>query len=196
VSGTPHLRAAVTGAARERGWSLPRPERRRCAATAIRSALYACGATSPEWTYETDGGPRAADPRVRLSVSHCDDTLVVLGVRADCAGCHRALHGVGVDLERAGAVPAAAVHLVRSARRTARTRDAFRDPTALFAAKEAVFKAQRVAHRFVPRRIDLTPTAPLRAETGGPDGRTSVRLRRLGPYWLALSVARADGHRA
>ena len=188
-TGAPHLRAAVTAAVGEHGWSMPRPERRRLAAPAVRSALRACGATSQEWWYEAGGGPRATDPRVHLSITHCDDIMVVVSVRAECPHCHRGLRGVGVDLERAGAVPAAAVHLIRSSRGTARIRDAFRDPTALFAAKEAVYKAQRPAHRFLPRRIDLIPTHPLRAVTGNAHTRASVTLHRLGGYWLAVSVA-------
>jgi 4'-phosphopantetheinyl transferase EntD len=111
---------------------------------------------------------------------------------------------VGVDLELSGQVPPEAMRLLCTEEELAGLRDepSWLEPTRVFAAKEAAYKATSAqsGRSFRPRALPLAPLGP-RAARCAPQGAAThgtttdhtvcVVSTQVGEWWTALSLALA-----
>jgi hypothetical protein len=190
----------------------PAGERRRAehlgGRRALTAGLTALGVPGGPLGRRADGSPAAPEGTL-VSVSHRFPHVVAVAWRSCGSG---RLAGLGVDLESAGTIPHDAFHLVSGPDELAgldnyRDSPDWRDPTRVFSAKEAAFKADPHwrSQPFAPRRIRLRPTGPRLAlatpgkpaeQPTGTGGRARqaattsvVASRRFGDHWLSLCAA-------
>jgi 4'-phosphopantetheinyl transferase EntD len=181
----------------------------RAGRSALRAGLSALGVPAGRLARRPDGAVQAP-PRVLVTISHRDGCAVAAAwaptgtAAAGGPGCSEPgrptarLTGLGVDIELAGFLPARAMHLVCTDEELdgVRAEPSWLDPTRLFAAKEALYKATPLgAERpFRPREL---PLRPLNAHTGlyvlarrVSTTTAYVTTRQVGNRWIALCVGR------
>jgi 4'-phosphopantetheinyl transferase EntD len=171
---------------------------------ALRAGLAALRIPAGRLARRPDGGVQAP-PRVLVTISHRDGVAVAAAWAPDGGPAavrrrppsRRRMTGLGIDIERAGLLPHRALRLVCAGSELAGLREepSWVDPTRLFAAKEALYKATPLAaeRRFHPRQISLRPlnahTGVCVLDLGGRAVTAYVTTRQVGQRWLALCVA-------
>ncbi|MFV0129842.1 4'-phosphopantetheinyl transferase superfamily protein [Streptomyces sp. HMX112] len=192
----PPLAAARPGACP----SWPRAAERAGGRRALSTALRALGVAPGDLARSATGAPVAPEGTA-VSLTHRGRYAVGVAWRGGPAA-HR-VAGLGVDLEHHGQVPPGALRLLCGEAELAALRGepSWLDPTRLFAAKEAVFKAASAwsGGAFRPRALPLEPRGeraavcalPRAAVTGttGPDRTVCVVSTQVGEWWTALSLA-------
>ncbi|MFI0980764.1 4'-phosphopantetheinyl transferase superfamily protein [Streptomyces sp. NPDC021093] len=179
----------------------PRAAERAGGRRALRTALHALG-VAPGALGTAESGAPQAPPGTQVSLTHRGRYAVAVAWHGGPAS--RRVTGVGVDLERRGQVPPGAMRLLCTEQELAalRTEPSWLDPTRLFAAKEAVYKATSSSsgHGFRPRSLPLVPRghrtalcSPTAAasRTSLPDDTVCVVSTQVGEWWTALSLALA-----
>ncbi|MEU0247437.1 4'-phosphopantetheinyl transferase superfamily protein [Streptomyces sp. NPDC006235] len=197
--GGPPLKAPA-GSRAEAVPTWPRAAERAGGRRALSTALRALGVAPGDLARTVSGAPRAPAGTV-VSLTHRGRYAVGVAWRGGATAPR--LAGLGVDLELHDQLPPRAMRLLCTEEELAalRREPSWLDPTRVFAAKEAAYKATsaRSGRSFRPRALPLVPLGP-RAAACSPSAATPgtttdrtvcVVSTQVGEWWTALSLALA-----